>query len=97
METIIDNLSAALELFLNVLEFIALIASVIAFFTLMLNKFSRALKKILMPYGMGFWARLKALLICRKSQTKKKSFYRICHFEDGRLPYHKFRMAYFDQ
>lgn len=105
METIIDNLSAALELFLNVLEFIALIASVIAFFTLMLNKFSRALKKILMPYGMGFWARLKALLICRKSQTKKRAFIEYAILKTGGSPIinsewhtliNEFKTYYFD-
>lgn len=61
-----------LELFLNVLELLALSVSAITFFVLMLNKYSKALRKILSPCGIGFWARLRVLFICRKSQVKKE-------------------------
>ena len=66
--------SSALELFLNILEFVALIASVVTFLVLMFNKFSKALRVILGPCGMGFWARIRTLFICRKSAVSKRAF-----------------------
>lgn len=66
--------SNLLELFLNVLEFLALIVSIITFFYLMFNKFSMALKKILAPCGLGFFLRIKVLFLCRKSAVKKRAF-----------------------
>lgn len=63
-----------LEAFLNVLEFIALCISVTTFFFLMLNKFSKALKRLLAPYGLRLWQRLRALFICRRSPLKKRAF-----------------------
>jgi len=70
----LTKIPGVLEVFLNVLEFLAVIASVITFFVLMINKFSKALKKILVPCGMGFWPRIRALFLCRKSQIKKRAF-----------------------
>lgn len=66
--------SSALELFLNILELVALVASVVTFLVLMFNKFSKALRVILGPCGMGFWARIRTLFICRKSAVSKRAF-----------------------
>ncbi len=63
-----------LEMFLNTLEFLALVASVVTFFFLMLNKFLIILNKLLAPYGLGFWARLRVLFLCRRSPVKKRAF-----------------------
>lgn len=74
MKEILEQLPSVLELFLNVLEFIALVVSVVTFFVLMINKYSKAMRKILGPCGMGFRPRLRVLFICRKSQVKKRAF-----------------------
>lgn len=63
-----------LEIFLNVLEALALIVSVTTFFVLMLNKFSHGLKLIFAPCGLGFFRRLRILFLCRKSYRKKQAF-----------------------
>lgn len=70
----LSNASSWLELVLNVIEAVAIVASIVTFFYLMFNKFSVALRRILAPLGMGPWNRLKVLFICRKSQTKKRFF-----------------------
>lgn len=75
-----------LEIFLNVLEFFAIIISVVTFFVLMIHKYSKALKKILGPCGMGFWARLKCMFICRKSQIKKRVFIEYAILQTGGNP-----------
>ena len=62
-----------LEALLNILEFLALIASIITFFVLMLNQFYRALKKLLAPYRLGFWTRIRVLVLCRRSPLKKRA------------------------
>ena len=63
-----------IEIVLSVLEFLALAASVVTFFVLMLNKYSKALKKILVPLGMRFFTRLRVLVLCRRSPLKKRAF-----------------------
>lgn len=63
-----------LEIFLNVLEFFAIITSIVTFFFLMLNKFLIILKKLLAPYGLGVWSRLRVLIMCRRSPLKKRAF-----------------------
>lgn len=63
-----------LEMFLNSLEFIALIVSVVTFFYLMFNQYSLALRRILAPMGLGFFQRIMVLFICRKSAVKKRAF-----------------------
>lgn len=73
-ENFIEIFPSVLEFFLNMLEFIALVISVSTFFILMVNKFSRALKVILGPCGLGPFRRLRVLFICRKSQIKKRAF-----------------------
>lgn len=70
----LSNFSAVLELFLNVLEALALIVSVVTFFVLMLNQYARALKEILSPCGLGFWKRMRVLILCRSSVVKKRAF-----------------------
>ena len=70
----LEKLSSVLELFLNVLEFAAIVISIFTFFFLMLNRYSHALRRILGPCGLGFWTRLRVLFICRKSQIKKRAF-----------------------
>ncbi len=63
-----------LDLSLNVMELVALLVSVVTFFIIMLNKFSKALKQILGPCGIDFFSRTSVLLICRKSERKKRAF-----------------------
>lgn len=75
-----------LELFLNILEFLALAASVTTFFVLMINKYSKAMKKILSPCGMRLFARLRVLFICRKSQVKKRAFIEYAILRTGGCP-----------
>ncbi len=86
MEFFFENFPSWLELFLNVLELLAIVASVATFFFLMLNKYSKALRKVLGPCGMGVWARLRALFICRKSQVKKRAFLEYAILETGGRP-----------
>ena len=66
--------SSTLELFLNILEFIAIITSVGTFFFLMINQYSKALKVILAPCGINMLSRIRALFLCRKSPIKKRAF-----------------------
>jgi hypothetical protein len=40
----------------------------------MLNKFSKALKVVLHPLGLGFFSRIHIIFICRKSVVKKRAF-----------------------
>lgn len=74
METFFSVLLNIIEIFLSVLEFLALAVSVITFFVLMLNKYSKALKKILVPLGLRFFTRLRILILCRRSPVKKRAF-----------------------
>ena len=74
MAEFLNHLSSSLELFLNILEFLALIVSAFTFFFLMFNEYSKALRMILAPCGMGFWPRLRVLFLCRKSVVKKRAF-----------------------
>ena len=82
----LNSIPPALELFLNVFELVAIIASVITFFVLMINKYSQALKKILYPCGMGFGPRMRVLFICRKSQIKKRAFLEYAILKTGGYP-----------
>lgn len=66
--------SEELSFFLDVLELIALVASVVTFFVLMLNQYARALREILSPSGLTFWMRMRVLFICRNSVVKKRAF-----------------------
>lgn len=70
----ISSFSDSLELFLNILEFLALVTSVTTFFFLMINKYSKALKEILMPCGINLLSRMRVLFLCRKSPIKKRAF-----------------------
>ena len=74
MADFIDSFASTIELFLNTLEFFALIVSCITFFFLMLNQYSKALRYILSPCGLGFWQRLRILFYCRKSPVMKRAF-----------------------
>ncbi len=75
-----------LEGFLNVIEFIALCISVTTFFFIMLNKFSKALKRLLAPYGLRLWQRLRALFVCRRSPLKKRAFLEFALLKSGGRP-----------
>ena len=86
MQDFINEFPSILELFLNTIEFIAIIISIITFFVLMVNKYSKALKEILSPCGMGFWPRLRALFVCRKSQLKKRAFLEYAIIKTGGFP-----------
>lgn len=86
MHDFFNSLPPALELFLNVFELVAIIISVVTFFVLMINKYSKALRKILSPCGMGFWPRVRALFICRKSQVKKRAFLEYAILKTGGSP-----------
>lgn len=70
----IKSFGDVLEIFLNLLELLALITSVTTFFFLMINKYSKALKEILLPCGINFFTRLRVLFLCRKSPVKKRAF-----------------------
>ena len=74
MEDFIEIFASNLELFLNVLELIALIISVSTVLFLMLNKFNKGLKVIFAPCGLGFGSRMRILFICRNSAFKKRAF-----------------------
>ena len=82
----IEQIPSVLELFLNILEFVAIVISIVTFFVVMLNKYSKALKKIFGPCGMGFWMRLRVLFICRKSQVKKRAFIEYAILKTGGVP-----------
>lgn len=86
MQQIIENIAAVLEIFLNLLEFATLIAAATTFFVLMINKYSKALKKILGPCGLGPFVRLRVLFMCRKSQVKKRAFVEYAILQTGGTP-----------
>ena len=86
MQEFIDKFPSILELFLNLLEFVAVVVSVTTFFIVMFNKYSKALHKILGPCGMGFIPRFRVLFICRKSQVKKRAFVEYAILETGGSP-----------
>jgi len=71
---ILEMITGYLEMFLNIVEFAAMVVSVFMFFFLMLNQFSKALRMILIPCGMPLICRIKALFLCRKSPLKKRAF-----------------------
>lgn len=71
---IFTDLADGIEIFLNVLEFITLAVSLTTILFFMLNKFSKGLKKIFAPCGLGFFNRLKILIACRNSAHKKRAF-----------------------
>lgn len=74
MSTEIQFFSNILELFLNIIELTAVIGSILTFFYLMLNQYSKALNVILSPCGITLHAKLKALFFCRNSPLKKRAF-----------------------
>ena len=86
MSDFFRELPSILEVFLNFLEFFAIVVSVTTFFFLMINKFSRALKHVLGPCGMGFWPRVRALFCCRRSQIKKRAFLEYAILKTGGSP-----------
>lgn len=86
MPAFLNDFQSILELFLNVLELFAIVTSVTTFFILMINQYSKALKKILSPLGLGFFPRMRILFICRKSQIKKRAFLEYAILETGGRP-----------
>ena len=82
----LSDTSSWLELVLNIFEAIAIIISVITFLYLMFNKFSIALRRILSPLGLGPGGRLRALIICRQNQNKKRLFIEYAILETGGNP-----------
>ena len=86
MKEFFEGFPPTLELFLNVFELVAIIISVVTFFVLMINKYSKALRKILSPCGMGFWPRVRVLFLCRKSQIKKRAFIEYAILKTGGCP-----------
>lgn len=86
MQAVMDAFFSSLEVFLNVLELLAIVASVTTFFFLMINKYSKALKCILGPCGMGFGPRVRALFCCRRSQVKKRAFIEYAILQTGGAP-----------
>ena len=63
-----------IEVLLNVIEFMAIVTSVITFLFLMINKYSKALKEILSPCGINLFSRIRVLFLCRNSPIKKRAF-----------------------
>lgn len=86
MQEFFDSFPPVLELGLNIMELIAIVVSVVTFFVLMINKYSKALRKVLGPCGMGFLPRLRALFMCRKSQIKKRAFIEYAILKTGGCP-----------
>ena len=86
MQNFVNEIPSILELFLNIIEFVALLFSAITFFMLMINKYSKALKHILSPCGMGLGPRLRVMFICRKSQVKKRAFIEYSIIKTGGFP-----------
>ena len=84
--SVIDKLSFALDLFLNLVEILAIIVSVSTFFILMFNKYNKALKSILGPCGINFITRIRALFCCRKYQVKKRAFIEYAILKTGGYP-----------
>ncbi len=74
MEQIFSWIFDVLEIFLNLLEFFAILISVgtLLFFTF--NKHSRTLKVVLGPLGLSHFRRLRVLILCRSSMLKKRAF-----------------------
>ena len=48
MPILIEYIASVIEIFLNMLELVTLIVAITTFFFLMINKFSKALQKILL-------------------------------------------------
>ena len=71
---IFNLLSDFLNFAKNLMEFTALIVSVITFFFLMVNKYSKALSVILRPCGLNLRSKMRILFQCRKSPVKKRAF-----------------------
>ena len=83
MPQLIETIASVLEIFLNLLELVTLIVAVTTFFFLMINKYSKALQKILGPNGLGPFLRLRVLFLCRKSQIKKRAFIEYAILQTG--------------
>ncbi len=86
MPYFLETVSPYVELFLNIIELFAIIISVTTFFVLMINKYGKALKKILGPCGLTFGPRMRVLFMCRRSQTKKRAFLEYAILETGGSP-----------
>ncbi len=86
MPELFNDISNLLDFFLNIIELIALIVSIITFFVIMMNKYLKALKEILSPLGMGLWSRLRVMFICRKSPVKKRAFLEFAILKTGGFP-----------
>ena len=69
-----ETVGNTIEFFLNIVELIALILSIITFVYVMFNKFSKALKTILGPCGLTVGNKLRILFICRRSPVRKRTF-----------------------
>ena len=86
MPVLIEYIASIIEVFLNMLEFVTLIVAIMTFFFLMINKFSKALQKILGPCGLGVLMRLRVLFVCRQSQIKKRAFLEYAILQTGGTP-----------
>ena len=82
----LSDASSWLELVLNIVEAIALIASIVTFFYFMFNKFSVGLRRILGPLGLGFWRGIRVLFLCRQTQNKKRFFIEYALMETEGIP-----------
>jgi len=78
MRGFLSDFQGILSFSLNLLQLITIIIAVGTFFFLMINKYSKALKKILAPCGLGFWQKIRCMFICRKSQIKKRALIEYC-------------------
>ena len=86
MQEFYKKIPQILEFGLNIFELAAIVISIATFFFLMINKYSKALRTILSPCGMGFLPRFRALFVCRKSQVKKRAFIEYAILKTGGAP-----------
>lgn len=64
-----------LENVLNVIQAITVAFAVITFLYLMFSKFLRGLRRVFAKTGLGFFAKIRVLFICRKSFYDKRLFF----------------------
>ncbi len=67
-------ISDVVQVPLNLIAFIALLASIVTFFAFLRNLYAKGLRDILLPCGCTFRPRLRILFLCRRSPLKKRIF-----------------------
>lgn len=86
MLSLLFSISDTLEMILNILEFVALVASLCTFFFLMINQYAHLLRRVLGPLGLGWGLRLWVMILCRRSPLKKRAFVEFSLLKTQGLP-----------